>query len=137
MTLHHVAAVEDVPAGARLKVEVAGRTIVVFNVDNRFYALADRCPHQGGPLSQGDQIGELRAEGPGRHTYCRRGMIVRCPWHHWEFDIETGRSHIDPARVRVKTYETKLGPADCVEADAPAATTFETVETSGELYIVL
>ena len=136
MTLHRVSAVEDLPDGARVKVDVAGRGIVVFNVGGRFYALADRCPHQGGPLSQGDQIGELRAASPGEHSYCRRGMIVRCPWHHWEFDLETGRSQIDPARLRVKSYETVLG-GECAGEQVPAATTFSTVEEAGYVYVVL
>lgn len=136
MTLHRVASVEDLPDGGRIKVDIAGRSIVVFNVEGRFYALADRCPHQGGPLSQGDQIGELRANGAGQHIYCRRNMIVRCPWHHWEFDLETGRSQIDPARVRVKAYETVLG-SDCAAANVPAATTFDTVEKAGTVYVQL
>ncbi|MEW6634765.1 MAG: Rieske (2Fe-2S) protein [Pseudomonadota bacterium] len=138
MKRHAVAAVGDIPDGGRLKVEVAGRSIVIFNVEGAFFALADRCPHQGGPLSQGDQIGELRASGPGRHSYCRRNMIIRCPWHHWEFDIETGLSQIDPAKVKVRAYETAVGAAlDCAAAEPLVATTFETVSEDEVVYVLL
>jgi 3-phenylpropionate/trans-cinnamate dioxygenase ferredoxin subunit len=138
MEQHRVAPVEAIPDGSRMKVELAGRTIVVFNVGGNFYALADRCPHQGGPLSKGDQIGELKPQGAGRVTYCRRNMIVRCPWHHWAFDIETGRSQIDPARLRVRAYETAVKPgAPCAEESVPAATTFETRQQGGHVYVLL
>lgn len=138
MKRHAVAAVGDIPDGGRLKVEVAGRSIVMFNVDGAFFALADRCPHQGGPLSQGDQIGELRASGPGRHRYCRRNMIVRCPWHHWEFDIETGLSQIDPARLKVRKYETAVGMDPGCTASGPLiATTFEAIKENEIVYVVL
>lgn len=138
MERHLVASVDAIPEGGRMKVEIAGRTIVVFNVDGRFYALADRCPHQGGPLSKGDQIGELRSQGAGRVSYCRRNMIIRCPWHHWAFDIETGRSQVDPARLRVRRYETEVeqGPP-CADESVPAATTFETREEDGRVYVIL
>lgn len=138
MTRHLVAAVSDIPNGGRHKVDVAGRSIVVFNVDGAFYALGDRCPHQGGPLSQGHQIGELRADGPGRHRYCRRNMIIRCPWHHWEFDIETGRSRVDPARVRVRSYEIAVDrKPSCSEGETLTASRFETVRDGGFVYVIL
>ena len=31
-------------------------------------------------------------------------QILRCPWHGWEFDLETGKSLFDPEGERVKTY---------------------------------
>ncbi|HEY4192579.1 MAG TPA: Rieske (2Fe-2S) protein [Mesorhizobium sp.] len=138
MTRHAVAAIGDIPDGGRLKVEVAGRAIVVFHVDGAFYALADKCPHQGGPLSQGDQIGELRATAPGQHLYCRRNMVIRCPWHHWEFDIETGLSQIDPKRVRVRSYETAVGDASpCEAGERLVATTFDVVSDEGLVYVIV
>jgi len=129
-----VAAADDIAEGGRLKVDVAGRSIVLFRVDGAFYALADRCPHQGGPLSEGDQIGELSAARPGEHHYCRRNMIIRCPWHHWEFDIDTGLSRIDPARVKVRRYETSVGGEnECGER--LVATTFETSREGEIVYV--
>jgi 3-phenylpropionate/trans-cinnamate dioxygenase ferredoxin subunit len=44
------------------------------------------------------------ARAPGDYTYTRRGEILRCPWHGWEFDIKTGQSWFDPQRTRVRTY---------------------------------
>jgi nitrite reductase (NADH) small subunit len=36
-------------------------------------------------------------------VYGRAGRILRCAWHGWEFDIETGQTLVDP-RVRAQTY---------------------------------
>ena len=50
MARHVVATVEEIPPGQRKIVEVAGRSIGIFNVSGEFFALRNRCPHQGGPL---------------------------------------------------------------------------------------
>jgi 3-phenylpropionate/trans-cinnamate dioxygenase ferredoxin subunit len=104
MTRHIVANVRDLPPGERLIVEIAGRSIGVFNVAGHFYAVKNSCPHQGGPLCQGRTVGLAVAELPGEIAYHREGEILRCPWHGWEFDLATGRSVVDPARSRVKSY---------------------------------
>lgn len=111
MPKHIVAAVDEIPVGGRKIVEVAGRSIGIFNIDGEFFAIRNTCPHQGGPLCQGQVTGFLTAEKPGQYTYTRRGEIVRCPWHGWEFDIKTGQSWWDPARTRVRSYEVQVQTA--------------------------
>lgn len=109
-----IAAAADVPPGGRLIVEVAGRSIGVFNVGGEFLAVRNRCPHQGGPLCEGVQVGALRSDGPGHYAYDRSNEIIRCPWHAWEFDLRTGASWFDPARKRVRAYEVEVVAADAV-----------------------
>ncbi len=104
MTRYVVATVDEIPAGQRKIVEVAGRSIGVFNVGGEFFALRNRCPHQGGPLCLGPLGGFVSSSGPGAYTYSRQGEILRCPWHGWEFDIRTGQSWFDPTGVRVRRY---------------------------------
>ncbi|MDP4594224.1 MAG: Rieske (2Fe-2S) protein, partial [Beijerinckiaceae bacterium] len=53
MAKHVVAAVADLPPGERKRVAAEGRTITVFNVRGEYFALNDRCPHEGGPLCTG------------------------------------------------------------------------------------
>ena len=108
MTRYIVATVEEIPPGGRKIVEVAGRSIGVFNLDGEFFALRNRCPHQGGPLCAGSLGGLISAPRPGEYQYSRAGEILRCPWHGWEFDIRTGQSWFDPARVRVRRYEVTI-----------------------------
>jgi nitrite reductase/ring-hydroxylating ferredoxin subunit len=108
MTKHVVAAVEALPPGSRTLVDVDGRPIVIFNVKGEYFALRNRCPHQGGNLSKGTLTGLITAPEPGRYEYSREGEILRCPWHGWEFDIRTGKSCIDPMRIRVKSYTVEV-----------------------------
>jgi nitrite reductase/ring-hydroxylating ferredoxin subunit len=107
-----VGPVDTFPAGSCQRVEIGSRSIAVFHVDGRFYALKNVCPHQGAELSSGTVIGELTAEAPG--DYCYRGSRkrVRCPWHGWEYDLETGASSFDPAHNRVRSYPVSVAAGD-------------------------
>ena len=66
--------------------------IVVVNLDGAFHAFANRCPHQGGPLSKG------RLED---------GVMI-CPWHLWRFDAVTGRPHVPEGYTGVARYPVKV-----------------------------
>lgn len=108
MGRHVVAAAADVPPGQRIRVEVEGQPIAIFNVDGEFFGLLDRCPHMGGLLSKGVQIGLVEASKPGCYSYDRAGEIVRCPWHGWEFDIRTGKSRFDPQRWKTRVIDVDV-----------------------------
>ncbi|GAA0599637.1 Rieske (2Fe-2S) protein [Craurococcus roseus] len=119
-----VAAVGEIPPGGRKLVEVAGRKVVVFNLGGEFFALGDRCPHQGGSLAAGCLTGEVSSPGPGEYRYARRGEMIRCPWHYWEFDIRTGQSRFDPGRVRTRRYDTRVEPGAALQDGPYRAETF-------------
>ena len=70
-----IASLEDIPAqGARLIRTTDGCVALFRTADNRVFALDDRCPHKGGPLSEG----------------IVHGHQVTCPLHDWVFDLTTG-----------------------------------------------
>ena len=122
MARYVVASVDELPPGTRKIVDVAGRQVGVFNVNGEFFALLNRCPHQGGPLCEGRLAGRLEVAAPGEPIrYTRAGEILRCPWHSWEYDIRTGQSWFNPARVRVRAYEVDIAPGEAVEDASPAA----------------
>jgi nitrite reductase/ring-hydroxylating ferredoxin subunit len=104
--------VSELPPGERRVVEVDGRSIGVFNVHGQYYALRNRCPHQGAPLCLGAIKGMALPSKPGEYLWGREGEILRCPWHGWEFDILTGQSIFNPHRIRVRTYEVTVEPED-------------------------
>jgi nitrite reductase/ring-hydroxylating ferredoxin subunit len=108
MGKHVVASARDIPPGGRKLITVAGRTIAVFNIGGEFFALLDRCPHQGGSLCGGQLIGLLESPEPGQYRYTRPNEMLRCPWHGWEFDVRTGKSYCDPERTRTRTYEVAV-----------------------------
>lgn len=82
-----VAQVADVPPGTAIVVRAEGRALALFNVDGRFYALDNACPHRGGPLGEGDIA----------------GTVVTCPWHAWSWDVTSGANVNNPA-VRVTCH---------------------------------
>jgi nitrite reductase (NADH) small subunit len=90
-----VAAVGDIPPGSGKTVEVADKPIAVFNCDGTFYAIDDTCPHQGGPLGEGEV----------------EGTIVTCPWHEWRYDVRTGVNTEDPG-CKVSAYAVKVEGED-------------------------
>jgi 3-phenylpropionate/trans-cinnamate dioxygenase ferredoxin subunit len=90
-----VARAKDVPEGTRLLVQVLGREIGIFNIGGRFHAILNRCPHRGAELCKGDIIGRVDSDGPGEMRLDTTQKFLVCPWHAWEFDIETGESWRD------------------------------------------
>ncbi|GMV62779.1 MAG: hypothetical protein AMXMBFR74_19470 [Parvibaculum sp.] len=62
------------PRGARCVTTPLGRIAIFRTATDDFYAMEDRCPHKGGPLSQG----------------IVHGAAVTCPLHNWVFSLETG-----------------------------------------------
>ena len=71
-----VARADEIAPGERKLVRVGGRSIGVFNVGGEYYALRNRCPHQGGPLCEGFQFAPLRAAGPGEYARGAEGEII-------------------------------------------------------------
>lgn len=114
MAKHIVGTVAELPPGSRKIVEINGRSIGVFNVNGEYFAVRNTCPHQGGPLCEGAQTGLRQSTMPGEYTYTRRGEILRCPWHGWEFDMRTGQSWWNPEKIRTRAYRVS------VETHAPA-----------------
>ena len=108
MPRHIIAPVSEIPPGGRLIVELDNRSIGIFNVGGRFYAIRNTCPHAGGRLCEGPVSGLVTSERPGEYRYRRVGEIIRCPWHGWEFDLTTGQSWFDPMRTRVRSYGTDV-----------------------------
>ena len=70
-----VGAVTDVPVRGARRVPTRAGPVAIFRTgDDRVFALLDRCPHKGGPLSQG----------------IVHGHAVACPLHNWSIDLSTG-----------------------------------------------
>ncbi|MGZ9583663.1 Rieske (2Fe-2S) protein [Paenibacillus marinisediminis] len=107
MAVHMVLNEADIPEGGRVVVQVEGREIGIYRIDGEYFALNNYCPHQGAPLCTGYVSGTNLPSSVYEYDYARKGEIVRCPWHGWEFDIKTGKSLFSD-RVRVKTYEVEV-----------------------------
>lgn len=112
---HVVATLAEMPPGARKLVKVGTREIALFNIDGEFFAVLDRCPHQGGSLCKGKLVGLIESSQPGEYHYSRPNQVVRCPWHGWEFDLRTGQSKVDPSSIRVRPYPVEVASGEQVQ----------------------
>ncbi len=135
MSRYVVARSDEIQAGQRKLVTVRGKPIVIFNVNGDYLAILDRCPHQGGSLCKGKLVGLVESDGPGRYRYSRKGEIIRCPWHGWEFDLRTGKSYCDPARTWVKSYSASIETGSKLVQRPFVAETFKVIE-KGEYIVV-
>ena len=124
MARHIVATVDEIPPGQRKLVNANGRDIIIFNVDGEYFAVGNRCPHEGASLCKGRVVGLVEATEPGAYRYSRRGELIRCPWHGWEFDLRTGRSWREPARTKVRRYDLKVEPGGVLIEGELRAETF-------------
>ena len=83
-----IGSLDDIPRqGARVVKTAAGCVAVFRTLDDRVFALDDRCPHRGGPLSEG----------------IVHGTAVTCPLHNWVFDLNTGTAQA-PDTGQLQTY---------------------------------
>ncbi len=73
-----ICTVDEIPVlGSRRVARVSGPAVAVFrNAEDQVFALLDRCPHKGGPLSQGIVFGNH----------------VACPLHNWTIALDTGQA---------------------------------------------
>ncbi|RYF61108.1 MAG: Rieske (2Fe-2S) protein [Comamonadaceae bacterium] len=99
---------ENLTPGSRRIVEIDGRSVGVLNVDGRYYALANNCPHHGAPLCEGPISGTMEDSAPHEYRYGRHNEFISCPWHGYEFRLDTGRPLVDMGRMRVRTYTVEV-----------------------------
>lgn len=91
MTMHtyeKVAELDELADGELLAAECGELPVLLLRRDTQVFALLDRCPHRGGPLSEG----------------CLENDMIRCPWHGALVDPVTGMAS-PPAQ----------SPAECLE----------------------
>lgn len=82
----------DIPLrGARCVATPQGQIAVFRTIENRFFAIEDRCPHKGGPLSQG----------------IVHGAQVTCPLHNWVISLKTGMA-LGADEGSVRTFALKV-----------------------------
>jgi nitrite reductase (NADH) small subunit len=87
-----ITSVEDIPIlGARVIKAIVGEIAIFRNTDNEIFAVLDKCPHKGGPLSQG----------------IVHGKSVTCPLHSWNIDLSTGCAQA-PDEGCAKSFKVKV-----------------------------
>lgn len=91
MEFHPVCKFSDIGFGEGKAVVVAGRSVAIFNVSGKLYAIENMCPHMSAPLDDG----------------VMNGKVITCRLHFWEIDVTNGLS-LDPPGHCVVTYPVKV-----------------------------
>ena len=101
-----VGSAETLAQQGRVLARVGDREVgVVLGPDGVPRGVRNRCPHHGAPLCLG-RVEERIGGEPGRYALTGRA-VLRCPWHGWEFDLETGACVDDPS-LRVAVYPARI-----------------------------
>ncbi len=93
-----VAKLSEIEEGKGKKVTVNDQELALFKINGKVYAIQENCPHQGGPLSDGDLDGN----------------VVMCPWHGMTYDLTTGKAAPGAwnPEFSVRTYKVKVEGED-------------------------
>lgn len=87
-----VATADELGNGQRKLLDIDGDPIVVFNIAGEYFAIADVCSHDNGPVGEGDLDGHA----------------IACPRHGARFDLRTGKALGLPAVVDIPAYPVRV-----------------------------
>jgi 3-phenylpropionate/trans-cinnamate dioxygenase ferredoxin subunit len=87
-----VATTADLPNGSRRILEIDGQPVAVFNIAGEYYAIADVCSHDDGPVAEGELD----------------GYEIECPRHGARFDVRNGKVLSFPAIVDIPAYQVRV-----------------------------
>ena len=116
-----VAHSKDLEEGSKVFFQSDLGELCLIKANNLFHAFLNICPHQGGPACNGlliHRVEEIIAEDKTYHgmRFHEKDLHVVCPWHGWEFNVETGRC---------------AGDGKC------ALRRFPVIDKNGELYVTV
>jgi len=86
-----VANVDDLPVGRARVCTIGEQRIALYHTSKGFFASENTCPHRGGPLGEGDIIGDE----------------IVCPWHFWSFEVASGVCPGNP-ELKIVTHEVRI-----------------------------
>jgi 3-phenylpropionate/trans-cinnamate dioxygenase ferredoxin subunit len=111
-----VAHTSEFGPGKRRTIVAAGREILIINVGGTYYAVRNRCSHQGGPIGEGPVTRAVFAclESGWDPQVGADQRVLRCPWHGMEYDLSTGAAIGNPTR-RIRMYATCVNDEGVVE----------------------
>ena len=114
MSLTKVAEVTEFEDKDRVLVTIDGTEIGIINIEDYYHAVRNVCPHQYGPVAEGEVQQKVVADVPSVgervvERYVEDGWTIRCPCHAWGFDVCTGENVGDPNNAPgIQVYDTEV-----------------------------
>ena len=107
MAWQRVIQANEIAEGKQKIVEVGGKEVGLFYEGGAYYAVLNFCPHAGAPVCRGWVEGTVTADASGCLDYNADRKVLRCPWHHWEFELATGKA-VAPIKQKIRTYPVEV-----------------------------
>lgn len=115
MARHRVASAADIPVGEMKPCKAGGESLLVFHLDDGFYATQSTCTHVFAPLNRGKLVD---------------GHKLQCPFHRAQFDVRSGEV------VRWANFPPGIQLLNVVRGEKALAT-YPVTEEGGDLYVEL
>ena len=115
MTMQRISAgsASDFETGRFRIVHAGTREIGVLRMaDGSFRAVRNRCPHKAAEICKGIVGGTWPPSAPGELKFSHEGQILICPWHGFEYDLDTGEELFRPGAPRLRLY-----PAEVIDGE--------------------
>lgn len=93
-------------------VEIPGGSIGVVRTARGFFAVRNRCPHMGADVCVDRVTSTMLPAAPFEFRLGMESSVVRCPWHRWEFLVDTGESIGRVTSKRLVTYAVEVDGED-------------------------
>jgi 3-phenylpropionate/trans-cinnamate dioxygenase ferredoxin subunit len=87
-----VATVDEIPNGERIFLDIGDEPIALFNIAGKYFAIADICSHDDGPVAEGNL----------------NDHEIECPRHGARFDVRTGKALSLPAVIDIPAYPVRI-----------------------------
>ena len=103
---------DDFPVGQFRIIQIGRREIGVIRLaSGEWRAVLNWCPHRGAPVCKGTVGGTWPPCEPGELTFAKDGEVLVCPWHGYEFDLNTGEELFQtlPSRLRMFPASVRNG----------------------------
>lgn len=92
LTFYEIVDVSELPNGEQIFFSIGDETLVMFNIAGAYYAIADQCSHDHGPVGEGELM----------------GTEIKCPRHGARFDLKTGKALSMPAREDIPAFPVRV-----------------------------
>jgi len=103
-----VCKLDEIPEGQFKIVTLGEVEIGLTQGGGRIYAVRNICPHMSAPICRGRVLGTMLPSEPGEIVFGLDDQVVVCPWHQWEFSLETGRPVFTNAKGRLRLYPVEV-----------------------------
>jgi nitrite reductase (NADH) small subunit len=108
VALHFVTELDALKDAQPVIFEIQGRSIGIIRNKDTVYAVRNVCPHKRAPVCKGLVRGTMLPSEPSMFVFGLEGQVLQCPWHGWEFNLDTGETLCATPGKRVTKYPVSI-----------------------------